>query len=159
AYMSPEQARGEDVDVRSDVFSMGAVLYEMTTGKCAFTGKDAAEVLDAIQHTAPTPIPKLDTGAPSELVRITNRALEKDRSRRYRSAGDMRTDLQALRRGLETKTTLRKAALVLALVVALFAVVAYGSLRVPRVRDWVVGGSSSNVRRVIKSIAVLPLEN
>ena len=159
AYMSPEQARGEDVDVRSDIFSMGTVLYEMTTGKCAFTGKDAAEVLDAIQHKPPTPITKLDRDVPSELVRITTKATEKDRSQRYRSAGDMRTDLEALRRSLETKTIRRKTALLLALVVALFAVVAYGSLRVPRVREWVAGGSSSNVGREIKSIAVLPLEN
>src|SRR5215470_4612195 len=101
AYMSPEQARGEDVDVRSDIFSMGTVLYEMTTGKCAFTGKDAAEVLDAIQHKPPTPITKLDRGAPSELVRITSKATEKDRSQRYRSAGEMRTDLEALHRSLE----------------------------------------------------------
>jgi eukaryotic-like serine/threonine-protein kinase len=159
AYMSPEQARGEDVDARSDIYSMGAVLYEMTTGKCAFTGKDAAEVLDAIQHRAPDPITKVNIRAPSELVRITNRAMEKDRSQRHQSASEMRADLQALRRGLETKASQRRSALVLALVVALFAMAAYGSLRVPRVREWVAGGWSSNAGREIKSLAVLPLEN
>jgi len=159
AYMSPEQARGEEVDARSDIYSMGAVLYEMTTGKCAFNGKDAAEVLGAIQHRPPTPITKLNARAPSDLIRITSRAMEKDRSQRFQSANEMRADLQALRRGLETKASQRKAALVLALGVALFTVVAYGSLRVPRVREWVAGGSSSNIRREIKSLAVLPLKN
>ena len=159
AYMSPEQARGDEVDARSDIFSMGAVLYELTTGKCAFTGKDAAEVLDAIQNRPPTPIAKLNAGAPSELVRITNRAMEKDRSRRYQSASEIRADLQALRRGLETKASQRRAALVLALVVALLAMVAYGSLRVPRVREWIAARVSPSTPQEIKSLAVLPLEN
>jgi len=159
AYMSPEQARCEEVDARSDVFSMGAVLYEMATGKSAFTGKDASEVLDAIQHKPPTPITKLGRGAPSELVRITNTALEKDRSQRYQSASEMRADLQVLHKSLETKARWRKAALVLGLAAVLFAVMAYGSLRVPRVRDWVAGGSSSHVGREVKSLAVLPLDN
>ena len=159
AYMSPEQARCEEVDARSDIYSMGAVLYEMTTGKCAFNGRDAAEVLGAIQHRPATPITKLNARAPSDLIRITSRAMEKDRSQRFQSATEMRADLQALRRGLETKASQRKAALVLALGVALFTVVAYGSLRVPWVREWVAGGSSSNVGREIKSLAVLPLKN
>lgn len=159
AYMSPEQARGVDVDARSDIFSLGTVLYEMITAKCAFTGKDAPEVLEAIQHRRPTPIAKLNTGAPAELVRITSTAMEKDGSRRYQSAGEMQADLQALRRELETRTSRGAAILVPALTVALFTLLAYVSLRVPHVRDWIAARTSSSGSRHIKSLAVLPLQN
>ena len=159
AYMSPEQARGVDVDARSDIFSLGTVLYEMITGKCAFTGKDAPEALEAIQHRPPTPIARLNTGASAELVRITSTAMEKDRSRRYQSAGEMQADLQALRGELETRTSRRAAILVPALIVALFTLLAYVSLRVPHVRDWIAARTSSSGPRHIKSLAVLPLQN
>src|SRR2546425_7941854 len=159
AYMSPEQASGQEVDTRSDLFSLGAVLYEMTTGKYALPGKDLADVLRAIQDRKPVPIEQLSPKVPFELIRITNKTMHKDRSLRYQRAAEMQADLQALRHHLETKTTRRRAMLVPTLIVMFFALAAFVSLRVTRVRDWVLGHPSASVARAIKSLAVLPLEN
>ena len=98
AYMSPEQARGEELDARTDLFSFGAVLYEMTTGRKAFPGGTAALVHDAILNRAPIPPSKLNSDLPSGLGEIINKALEKNRELRYRNAADIRTDLQRLKR-------------------------------------------------------------
>jgi len=114
AYMSPEQARGQGVDTRSDLFSLGAVLYEMTTGKYPFPGKDLADVLRAIQEQAPASTEQLNPKAPSELIRITKKAMQKDRSLRYQRAAEMQADLQTQRIHLEARASKRKALLVLA---------------------------------------------
>jgi eukaryotic-like serine/threonine-protein kinase len=159
AYMSPEQTSSHEIDTRSDLFSLGSVLYEMTTRKYAFPGKDLADVLRAIQDRPPVPIEQLSPKAPSELIRITNKAMQKDRSLRYRHAAEMQRDLQALRHRLGTKTSRRRAFLVPALIVALFALIVSASLRITRVRDWVLGHSPASASRQIKSLAVLPLEN
>ncbi len=98
AYMSPEQARGEELDARTDLFSFGAVLYEMTTGRMAFPGSTAAVIHDAILNRAPIPPSKVNSGLPPELEGIVNKALEKDRTLRYQNAADVRTDLQRLKR-------------------------------------------------------------
>jgi serine/threonine protein kinase len=98
AYMSPEQARGEELDARTDLFSCGAVLYEMATGRMAFPGKSAAVIHDEILNRMPTPLARMNPDWPLELERIINKALEKDKKLRYQSAADIRTDLQRLRR-------------------------------------------------------------
>jgi Tol biopolymer transport system component len=98
AYMSPEQARGEDIDARSDLFSFGAVLYEMATGRPAFDGRTPALVFNAILTADPPPPSALNPEIPPELDGIIARALAKDRSRRHASAGDIYRDLKELRR-------------------------------------------------------------
>jgi len=102
AYMSPEQARGEELDSRSDLFSFGAVLYEMATGRMAFGGATPALVLDAILNRKPMAMTEITSTLPPELNGIVNKALEKDRRLRYQSAAEMRADLQRLKRDTES---------------------------------------------------------
>jgi len=99
AYMSPEQARGEELDARTDLFSFGAVLYEMATGRMAFPGNTAAVVHDAILNRAPIPLSVLSPGLPLEFANIVDKALEKDRKLRYQSVAEIRNDLQQLQGG------------------------------------------------------------
>lgn len=104
-YMSPEQIRGKEVDARTDLFSLGAVLYEMVTGVSPFQGKTPGVIFTAILDGAPTPAVRLNPEVPGELERIINKCLEKDRELRYQHASDIRSDLQGLRRHGESGTT------------------------------------------------------
>ena len=111
AYMSPEQARGEDLDARTDLFSLGLVLYEMATGQHAFTGSTSAVILGALLHTAPTAPTELNPEIPDDLERAISKCLEKDKDLRYQSASELRADLKRLKRDADSgKSVARPAA-------------------------------------------------
>ncbi|HEY8181700.1 MAG TPA: serine/threonine-protein kinase, partial [Thermoanaerobaculia bacterium] len=147
AYMSPEQARGEVVDARTDLFSFGAVLYELATGERAFPGPTTAAISDAILHRDPPPIP-------GELAPIVTKALQKDRELRYQSAADIRADLRRLKHdsGVAAAARPRRRALWFAAAAAVMLIVA--ALVVWRLRTSPLPATSKQT-----TIAVLPFAN
>jgi serine/threonine protein kinase/tetratricopeptide (TPR) repeat protein len=159
AYMSPEQVKGKELDARSDLFSFGAVLYEMCTGMLPFRGDTGGVIFESILNRPPVPVVRLNPDTPSKLEEIIGKCLEKDRSLRYQHASDIRTDLQRLKRDTESGRTVASSAAVprwsrrtiLITAMALASVVAVIA----------VGGfyfrSSSRAR--INSVAVLPFSN
>jgi Tol biopolymer transport system component/tRNA A-37 threonylcarbamoyl transferase component Bud32 len=111
AYMSPEQVRGEELDARSDLFSLGLVLYEMATGRQAFNGNTTGVIHDAILHRDPVPASRINPEIPEQLEVVINKTLEKDREMRCQSAAEVRTDLKRLKRDLESgRSSITKAA-------------------------------------------------
>src|SRR5262249_10876490 len=157
-YMSPEQALGQDLDPRSDIFSLGVVMYEMATGRPPFTGSSAAETLDRIVHDQPEAIARFNYAVPVELERIVRKCMEKDRESRYQSAREILIDLKNLRRDVDTGAKLaprahfapRRAIALSALVAVLLAGGIYGLLAMK-------GRGSAGAQ--IKSLAVLPLKS
>ncbi len=177
AYMSPEQARGEPVDARSDLFSLGIVLYEMATGRLPFQGGSAAEFFAAILKADPMPPSQLNLAIPSPLEQVMLKLLEKDPALRYQSAADVRVDLKRVLRDSHARVSDRadvavqmsgaakasgsarsRVGTAIGLAAVLVAVIA-GGLWLTKSR---AGGAGSTIRAVstsVKRIAVLPFEN
>ncbi len=159
AYMSPEQARGKELDARTDLFSFGVVLYEMATGTLPFRGDTSAVIFDAILNRVPVAPVRLNPDLPPQLESIINKALEKDRTLRYQHASEIRTDLQRLKRDTESsksarwvstvqplrRRTILMGGIVLALLIACVALSMFYARR---------GGGTR-----INSVAVLPFTN
>jgi eukaryotic-like serine/threonine-protein kinase len=110
AYMSPEQVKGKELDARTDLFSFGAVLYEMCTGTLPFRGDTSGVIFESILNRAPAPAARLNPDTPTKLEEIVSKCLEKDRNLRYQHASDIRTDLQRLKRDTESGKTVASVA-------------------------------------------------
>src|SRR5947209_2682409 len=108
AYMSPEQVRGKELDARTDLFSFGAVLYEMCTGTLPFRGDTSGVIFDSILNRPPVPPVRINPDVPHKLEEVINKAVEKDSRLRYQHASDIRTDLQRLKRDTESGKTVSK---------------------------------------------------
>ena len=106
-YMSPEQALGREVDYRTDIFSLGVVMYEMSTGRLPFSGASTSETIDRITHAQPEAIARFNYSVPAELERIIRKCMEKQPARRYQSARDLLVDLRNLKRDSDSGVTVR----------------------------------------------------
>src|SRR5712664_37996 len=164
AYMSPEQTRGQALDARTDLFSFGAVLYEMATGRQAFSGNTTGVLHDAILNRQPVPVSRSNPDVPPDLERIISKSIEKDPELRYQTAAELRSDLKRLKRDTESARVLSQSSAVqraqpgtavrrkwlMAVVVALLVAMIFGGAYLYRTRNAASG---------VDSIAVLPFVN
>jgi len=184
AYMSPEQARGDEADHRTDIWSLGAVLYEMVAGRPPFKGEYESAVLYSIAHESPEPLTALRSGVPLELERIVNKCLEKDAGERYQTAVDFSADLRRLKRGLSEGAARTAGAVsragtagspgdgaprkgasrgrrigVVGAGAAAILMMLLAIFNVGGVRDRIAGGRGAGERGRIESLAILPFVN
>jgi TolB-like protein/Tfp pilus assembly protein PilF/tRNA A-37 threonylcarbamoyl transferase component Bud32 len=154
AYMSPEQARGEELDARSDLFSFGVVFYEMATGRQAFTGNTSAVIFNAILTKTPTSPARLNPELPDDLERIINRALEKDRKLRFQSASDLLAELQRLQRDRDSG---RRAAPIVAepAHIPSLAVLPFANLSADKENEYFSDGLAEDIIDVMTQVAGL----
>ena len=157
-YMSPEQVRGDKLDERTDLFSLGLVLYEMVTGQRAFAGETGAAVHDAILHRAPSSVRQLNPQVPAELERIIAKAMEKDRIHRYASAREIENDLEKLREQLRPATSWLSRSMAIAAGVTLVVLIAGLGVLMERSRDRAPAAVASSVK-ARRSVAVLGFRN
>jgi eukaryotic-like serine/threonine-protein kinase len=160
AYMSPEQVRGKELDARTDLFSFGAVLYEMCTGMLPFRGDTSGVIFDSILNRAPSPAIRLNPDVPPKLEEIINKAMEKDREVRCQSAAELRADLKRIKRDTESGkiTSSDSAKHRWSLRTIVFSALAFVSvIALIAVGVFYFGGSSTRTR--INSVAVLPFAN
>jgi serine/threonine protein kinase len=155
AYMSPEQAAGQPVDARSDIFSLGAVLYEVTTGQLPFSATTPAGMIKAIQHGNPQSIEEVNPKIPRAWSRIIERAMQKEPHLRYQHAVEMQADLVALRDRMESKRNWPRAVPMTAFVAVLFLFAAATLLQAPHVRTRLFGKSSPSTQHASR-LFVLP---
>jgi len=168
AYMSPEQVRAKELDARTDLFSLGAVLYEMATGMLPFRGESSGVIFKAILDGTPTPAVRLNPDLPTKLEEIINKCLEKDQNLRYQHASDIRTDLQRLKRNtestrvaaaVEAKKPLQRQKPWVLLAAGIVLVVVAAVLWQKRDRAIPTPAASTALQAPTQSIAVLPFVN
>jgi eukaryotic-like serine/threonine-protein kinase len=162
-YMSPEQIRGEELDARTDIFSLGTVLYEMVTGIQAFSGATSGVVTDTILHGTPTSPVRMNPSVPADFERIISKALEKDRKVRYQNAADIRADLERLERdrtsgrAVSHQSALPRRWPLIGIGAAVVLLAVLAGFNVGGFRDQLLQRTTGSGR--IESLAVLPLEN
>jgi len=159
AYMSPEQVRGEEIDTRSDLFSLGVVLYEMATGHRPFAGKTSALITEAILNRDPVPPAQLNPHIPPAFQKVILKAMEKDRNLRYQHAADMRAELQRLKRNSESGERVAERETESVEIPTTSRSSSTGGRRAPTSSGQTALVRPQRVSKIIDSLAVLPFEN
>jgi serine/threonine protein kinase/tetratricopeptide (TPR) repeat protein len=159
SYMSPEQVRGDGLDTRTDIFSLGLLLYEMATGRQAFSGGTGGIIIEAVLTRPPVPVRSINPAIPPRLEEIIDKALHKDRDRRYQHAADMSADLQQLKRETDSGRGVGDEGSKSGTISNTGSLSSTGTLRSRTSTGLARGLRSERVSKIIDSLAVLPFEN